>query len=347
MKLKKKLIKAITIAVIGIMSVSTTFASDLPVLTLQQAVSSALSADAAQQEAYRAERAASTQVMQDTDDVATVAYQKSYYSKLESEQVEKYHKDAVEYNTIKLYNSITVLQKQVDFCDERLAYQEKLFKQMEVKHNNGLVSQLDYETAESAIKEQRTAKEKLQAQLDKAREEFKLLAKYDTTKYSLEEKFEVEYYDYAGNINYFFDSSVDEMLQYQKKLIDVSADYTVSDGIKRGDNGALTYYNTKSSVTSAKAQLESTKEARLTTLNSLYSSLATLKQDIKELEVGIQDKEKTLVANRLKFSKGLISESEISKTELELNEAKLNLISKKVEYNTTKEAVRKPWVNFY
>lgn len=347
MKLRGKLAKAIVIATIGIMSVSTTFASDLPVLTLEQAISSALSADAAQQEVYRAERAASTQVMQDTDDVATVNYQSNYYSKLESEQTEKYHKDAVAYEATKLYNAIPVLEKQVAFCDEKLAFQEKQFSQMEVKYRNGLVSKLDYETAESTIKEQRTAKEKLQAQLDESREKFKLVAKYDTTKYSLEEHFDVEYYDYTGNINYFFDSCVDDMLHYQKKLIEVSADYTVSDGIKRGDNSALTYYNNKSSVASAKAGLESTKESRISTLNSLYSSLATIKQNIKELEVSIQDKEKTLEANRLKFSKGLMSEIEISKAELELKEAQLNLINYKVQYNAIKDAVRKPWVNFY
>ena len=55
MKLRKKLAKVIAIMAIGAMSIST-FASEsqttLPVLTLEQAVSSALSADATQMEAY-------------------------------------------------------------------------------------------------------------------------------------------------------------------------------------------------------------------------------------------------------------------------------------------------------
>ncbi|MBE6023253.1 MAG: TolC family protein [Cellulosilyticum sp.] len=347
MKLRRKLAQAIAIAAIGIMSVTTSFASELPVLTLEQAISSALSADAAQQEAYTADRAAASQIMQDTDDVATTAYQSNYYNRLESEQTEKYHKDAVTYEATKLYNSIALLEKQVAFCDEKLVLQEKQFSQAELKYRNGLISKIQYETAESTIKEQRTAKDKLQAELDKNRADFKLLAKYDTSRYTLEGNFDVEYYEYTGNIQYFFNTSVNEMLQYQEKLVEVSENYSVTDALKRRDNSAVTYYNSKSSTAQAKVQLKSMKEQYLSSLNTLYSSLETTKQNIKELEVKVQDLEKTLEANKLKLEKGLISQIEVDEAELDLKELQLNLLAYKVQYNATKDAVKKPWVNFY
>ena len=285
--------------------------------------------------------------MTDTDDVGTGTYQSSYYSKLDEGQTAKYHKDAVTYQATKLYNTVALLEKQVDFCDEKLAYQEKVFKQTEVKYKQGLISKLDYEKAQSTIEEQRTAKEKLQAQLDENRAAFRQLAQYDTNNYTLEEHFDVEYYEYTGNIQNFFNSSVDDMLQYKKKLAEVSDTYIFSDMIKRRDNSATSYYSGKAAAAQAKNQVEEAKDQYVSTLNTLYSSLQTIKQNIKELEVTTEDLRKTLAAQKLKFEKGVISQSEIDKTEMTLKEQELNLIALKVNYNTTKDAVRKPWVSFY
>ena len=346
MKLKKKLAKALAIAVIGMMSV-TSFANDLPVLTLEQAVNSAISADAAREEASQKSIAAAKQIMVDTDDVGTGTYQTSYYNKLQEEQSMKYHKDAVIYEATKLYNTIALLEEQIPFYDKKLALQEKLYSQAELKYNKGLLSKLEYEKAKSTIEEQRTAKDKLQAQLDENRANFKQLAKYDTKNYKLEQHFDVEYYEYTGNIQYFFNTTVDEMLQYQKKLAEVSDEYVFSDMIKRRDNSATSYYSGKANAAQAKEQVEQAKDKYLSTLNNLYSSMQTIKQNIKELEVVIEDQEKTLAAQKLKLEKGLVSEIEIEKAELELEEQKLNLIQLKVNYNAAKDAVRKPWVSFY
>lgn len=346
MKLRKKLAQFIAIAVIGMMSV-TSFASELPVLTLEQAVKSALSADAAQQEATDADILSANMYLLETEDVSSGTYQSNYYNKLNKEQSMKYHKDAVAYQATKLYNTITLLEQQVAFCDEKLALQEKLYSQAQLKYNKGLVSKLEFEKAQSTIEEQRTAKDKLQAQLDESRANFKQLVKYDTTRYSLEENFEVEFYEYSGNIQYFFDSAVEEMLQYQKKSVEASASYTVNDQFKKGDHSATTYYSGKASVAQAKSQLESTKDSYLSALNSTYSSLQSTKQSIKELEVVVQDLEKTLEAQKLKLEKGLVSQIEIDQAELTLREQKLNLIQLKVNYNSLKDAVKKPWVSFY
>ena len=83
------------------------FAAELPVLTLEQAVRSAHGADSLQQEAYRKGVLSNAQVMQDTDDVDTSTYQRSYYSKLDGEQSAKYRKDAEDYRATSLYNTIT------------------------------------------------------------------------------------------------------------------------------------------------------------------------------------------------------------------------------------------------
>lgn len=350
MKLRKKLAKVIAIMAIGAMSIST-FASEsqttLPVLTLEQAVSSALSADAAQMEAYEKSIASSNQIMMDTDDVGTGTYQSTYYSKLKTEQTIKYHKDAVSYQTTKMYNEIALLEQQLAFYDKKLPMQEKIFSQTQLKYNKGLVSKLEYEKAASTIEEQRTAKEKLQAQLDSTRADFRQLAQYDTKNYSLEKNFDVEYYEYTGNIYNFFNSTVDEMLEYDKKLAEVADQYVFSDMIKRRDNSATSYYSGKASAAQSKNAVEKSKEGYLSTLNSLYTSLQTTKQSIKELEVTIEDLRKTLAANKLKFEKGLISQIQIEQDELTLEEQELNLIKLKVNYNSIKEAVRKPWVSFY
>lgn len=346
MKLRKKLVKAIAIATIGIMSMNS-FAAELPVLTLEQAVRSAQGADSLQQEAYRKGVLSNAQVMQDTDDVDTSTYQRSYYSKLDGEQSAKYRKDAVAYRATSLYNTITLLQKQVAFCDEKLAYQENEFKQTELKYQKGLISKIEYETAQSKIEEQRTAKSKYQAQLDESKSSFKTLTNYDANYYTFEEHYDVEFYHFIGNIEYSFSTTIDEMLQYQEKLAEVSNNYIFSDMMKRGDNTAMSYYSGKASAAQAKSQVESQKDSYLAQLNSQYKTMVTLEQDIKELEVKLQDAEKNLVAQKLRYEKGLVSKMEIDKAEIGLKEQQLSLIQLKVNYNSAKDAVKKPWVNFY
>ncbi len=345
MKLRQKFAKFIAVAVIGMMSV-TSFASDLPILTLEQAIKGAISADSAQSEASDAQITAANVVMGSTSDPGTSAYQNTYYGKLDKEQTAKYHKDALTYKATKLYNNIALLEKKVAFYDEKLALQEKLYSQTELKYQKGLVSKLDFITAESTIKEQRTAKDKAQAELDSNRADFRELTGYDLSRYSLEEHFEVEYFDYVGNIYNFFNSSVDEMLQYQEKLADVADTYAIRDTLMK-DNSGSSYFNAKASAASAKSQVESARSSYLNTLNSLYSSLESTKQSIKELEVTLEDKKNTLEALKLRLEKGLASEIEVEQTELAIKEMELNLIQLKVAYNSTKDAVRKPWVSFY
>ena len=346
MKLRKKLAKAIAVAAIGIMSMNS-FAAELPVLTLEQAVRAAQGADSLQQEAYRKSTLSNAQTMQDTDDVSTGTYQKSYYNKLNGEQDAKYRKDAVAYQATKLYNTITLLQKQVAFCDEKLAYQENEFKQTELKYQKGLISKIQYETAQSRIEEQRTAKSKYQAQLDESISKFKNLTNYTASNYTLEEHFDVEFYHFTGNIEYSFETTVDEMLQYQKKLAEVSNDYIYSDMIKRGDNTAMSYYSGKASAAEAESRVEATKDSYLAQLNAQYKTMITLEQNIKELEVTMADAEKTLAAQKLRYEKGLVSKMEIDQAEMNLKEQQLKLIELKVNYNSTKDAVKTPWVNFY
>lgn len=346
MKLRNKLAKVIAITMIGIMSV-TCYASELPVLTLQQAISAAQSADSLQQEAYRTSIAANKQRQIDSNDVSTASYQSSYFDQLNTEQTQKYHKDAVIYNATKSYNSIALLEKKVAFCDKKLALQEKLLSQSELKYNKGLVSKLDFDKEQTAIEEQRTAKDKLQTQLDQERAEFKILTNYDTTKYEVEGNFEVEYYRPVGNVQYMFNTAVNEMVQYDEKIAKASEMYGVSDLFKVGDHSAISYYNNTASVAQTKNQLKETKDKYLSSLNNLYYSLATLEQNMKELEATIQDKEKALEAIKLKLDKGLISEIDVEKAELELEERQLELVSYKVQYNAARDAVKTPWANFY
>lgn len=347
MKLPKRMTKFIACVAIAMVSVTSTFANDLPVLTLEQAISGAISADAGQQEVYRTSKAADTQAIIDSSEYGSNAYQNSYYGKLQTEREEKYHKDAVVYNATKLYNSIALQEKQVAFYDKKLALQEKQYSQAELKYNNGVLSKIEYETAQSSIKEQRTAKDKMQAQLDKTREDFKNLTHYDTIKYSLEDHSEVEFYEPVANIHYFFDSSVDEMLEYQKILSEKYSEYYLSDLFRMGDHTAVSYYNGMATEAQKKQAIQDAKDSRTSTLNGLYSTLKTTEQSIKELRVTIEDQEKTLAAQKLKLEKGLVSQIEVEQAELNLEEQKLKLVELQVNYNATKDAVKKPWVNFY
>lgn len=346
MKLKKKLVKALVVAVIGLMSV-TSFANDLPTLTLEQAVSSALSADAGQQEAYEKSILASKQALLDGDDVGTSAYQNSYYSSLETEQVMKYHKDAVAYDATKQYNNIALLRKKLEFFDEKIPYEEKVLKQEEVKYQRGLLSKIDFESDQKKLETEQLEKEKMQNELDESIANFKVLTKYDVKNYSLEENFEVEYYHYSGNIQYFFNSTVDDMLQYQKLMAENTDNYLFYDMMKRKDTSVTSLYNGKAQAAQQANTVETTKDTRVTALNTLYSNLTKMEKDIKELENEIKDDETKLEAQKLKLNLGKISQAEMDKAEMAIKEKKLKLLELKVGYNNTKDAVRKPWVNFY
>lgn len=320
----------------------------LPVLTLKQAISSAQSADGLQQEVYHKNIMAKEQMVLDTEDVATNAYQGNYYSKLDEELTASYHKDAVAYHTSTLYNQIVLQHKQLALCDEQLVYDEKVYNQIMTQYHLGLASKIQYETAQSNIENQRTAKQKIQAALEENEANFKQLTQYDPKNYTLEEHLEVEYYDFVGNIQYHFKTVVGEMLQYKQKAAEMADKYAVNDLFNMGRPiEATTYYSTKAQTAAQLNQVEIMRDNYMTRLNAIYSALVTGEQDIKETEVALSDAKRNLEVNKVRYEKGYISQRDIDQAEIQLKQLENKLIGLKISYNINKEAIKKPWVSFY
>ena len=345
MRIGKSLMKLMAITSIGIMSI-TSFAAELPVLKLDTAVKSAVNTNSTVS-VYEKQIKALNEQMLTTANIASTTFKSNNIQKQAYEQKITYIEDATAYDVTNLYNEIVLLKKQIAFTDTKLKTKEKELKQLEIKYKSGYISKLDYELAQSQIDEIKKTKVTLEANLEDARAEFNRLAKYDINYYTLEDNFEFEDYTYVGNVQRYFGESVDQMLKHDQELAELQQSRVSYDLAEMGDYSLASYYTGKANAASQVNSVELTKQNYITSLNSMYSNLTTIGQNIKVLQNQIADAQKSLDAKKVKYEKGFVSELEIEKDEVTLEEMQLNLIELINNHNSLKAAIRKPWVSFY
>lgn len=345
MKIGKYLVRFIAIASVSIMSI-TSMAAELPILKLDTAIKSAVNTNSTVS-VYEKQITAINEQMYNTADVSSTSYQTNNIQKQDYAKKITYIEDATAYNVTKLYNKIVLLKKQMAFSDIKVAMKEKEFKQLEIKYRSGYISKLDYELASSQIEELKKSKVTLEADLEDARAEFNRLAKYDINYYTLEENFEFQDYTYVGNVQRYFHESVDEILKYDQELAELRQSRVGYDLFEAGDTSLANYYTGKANAASQVNSVELTKQNYITTLNSMYSNLTSIGQNIKVLQNQIVDAQKSLNAKKIKYEVGYISSMEIEKDEVALEEMQLNLLEMITNHNSIKEAIRKPWVSFF
>ena len=79
-----------------------------------------------------------------------------------------------------------------------------------------MISKADYDTAVTNLENLRNKQVDLKAQLEEDRVKFNTKAKFDVNYYTLEGNFEAEEYTYIGNIQRYFDESVEQMQKYDR-----------------------------------------------------------------------------------------------------------------------------------
>ena len=341
----KRGIKLLAILMMSIMSIAC-MASELPVLKLETAIKSAINTDGTLK-VYEKQLHAAQERMLNTFNMPVTTYQVNNLNKQDYEQMIKYRKDALAYQVTKLYNEILVLQKKVDFYPTQLAMEERDFKQAQIKYNNGLISRLDYELAESKLEKQKNSLVDLEAQLEENRVVFQELTKYNVKNYQLENSEEIEFYTYRGNVQRHFEENVDQMLKYTKELAELNDNNVFYDMMATNDYSTSTYYTNKANAANTLNNIEVSKQQRISTLNTLYTTLLTTEKNIKEIEQSVADLEKTLVSLKVQYENGAISELAVRRQEQEIESLELNLFEARMKYTSLVEAIKKPWVSFY
>lgn len=345
MKFYKNGIKLIAVMVMSVMSMSV-LASELPVLKLETVVKSAVNTDGTL-EVYEKQLLAAKERSLNTFNMPVTTYTSNNLTKEDYEQTIKYRKDAIAYEVTKLYNDIVILQKKIAFYPTQLEMEERNFKQAQIKYNNGMLSKLDYELAQSKLENQKNSLVDLEAKLEESRVAFQNLTNYNVKNYTLEANEEVEFYTYKGNVQRYFEESTDQMLKYKKEMAQLEDDNVFYDMVAKEDYSTSTYYTGKANTASNLNNIEVTKQQRISALNTAYANLLSTEKSIKETEVTIADMEKSLGSLKIQYEKGVVSELVVKKQEQEIESLKLSLLEAKANYRSLVEVIKKPWVNFY
>lgn len=346
MKLKKIINSLALASMLSLASISLC-AEELPVLELKKAIASAVntSGDVA---VYEEQIKASQEVADDTPDISSLAYKKSLIEKEAYARSIIYTKDAITYEVTKLYNEIALLKEKISFIDKKVALQEKLLKESEIKYNKGLLSKIDYELMKSKMEELKNNKVELEVSLEEKRVKFNTLSKYDINQYTLEKNFETEFYTYVGNVQRYFRETADNIFRYEQELAELQEEYVYRNSILEGNQfSSSLYYTGKANAASGLNALANKKKGYIDSWNTSYSNMLSIEQKIKNLENTISDREKTLVTQSIKAEKGYVSAIEIEKLQMEIEEMKLQVVDYKVSYNALKDVIKKPWVIVY
>lgn len=345
MKPYKDGFKLIIIMMLSLMSMSI-LANELPILKLETAIKSAINTDGTL-EVYEKQLYAAKERLLNTFNMPVTTYTSNQLTKQDYEQTIPYRKDALTYEVTKLYDDIVTIQKKIAFYPMQLEMEERNFKQAQIKHNKGLMSRLEYELAQSKLESQKNSLIDLEARLEESKVKFQSLTKYNVKNYKLEANEEIEFYTYRGNVQRYFEESVDQMLKYKKEMAQLEDDNVFYDMVNRGDYSTSTYYTGKANSANTLNNIEVTKQQRISVLNTAYANLVSTEKSIKETEITLSEMNKSLRSLEIQYEKGVVSELIVKKQEQEMENLKLSLLEAKMSYRALVEMIKKPWVNFY
>lgn len=270
-------------------------------------------------------------------------YQSIYLQRSKNEQEKKMIEDQIANDITNKYNTLIILQKELQSISKNIEVSSKELKQMELKHKKGLVNPISYQSKEIDVANLKTTKTAKEEELKNAQTYFNIITGKDIIKYSLDENIKFEPFRIKGLVEGYASSKVQEYLKYDKELAKLKEDNLLEDGdrpIFYAD-----YLSSKSAAETVTLTLEEKQKNLKQSLITSYSSLINLEEQISSLQSQFDILDKKIKSAELRYKGGLLSVIEYDKQVLTKQELELKKLKSINNYNSLKESIQKPWVN--
>lgn len=317
--------------------------NEKPILSLENAISSALILDKSlslnKQEAdLLAER------LDSLDDLATSAYQQQYISQQQNAQERQYIIDSIGYKVKSAYNTLLLQEKQMANYETDIELKTTQLSNMAVKKKLGLITALEYESAELELANLKAALVSTSEAYKSNAANFKILTGKSLDSYSLQNTIQYEIFTVPNpNIEAYFRSKVQTYLKYKAALIKVQENHLL-DAYTISAPTYVEYLSQKFNLSSSETSLEKTEDSLTQSLITSYSNLLSLQEQIATLEEQYTHSQKQLDVITLKYNLGLISKLDYLTHKNSLKDIEYNLLNLKNQYSVLAEMLQKPWL---
>lgn len=288
--------------------------------------------------------------LQSVQNIGGMAYQTTRYAYEQILLDEETLKDKVAYQVTQLYETILLLQKQIQLNEKEIEIAQKELQAAQIKKNKGQLSIYDLSQAQLAIENKKAEKQKNEwALLDNQTQFFNLTGLHleddaiweEDLSYEVLGEEEALQHIITKNVDYYMENTEAYAAYQEEHMVDV-LEY------KYGSTGV-----TMEMWTNNKADLAQNSYQVSQQRKQLIQSLQTTSVELKKLEetIALQEKNIAQMQEQLKkisiyYSKGHVSELEKLKAEQSVRQLELSKIQSIYTYQQLKMAFEKPWVRY-
>ena len=306
-------------------------------LTLEQAVSRAITS-CDKKTVYGSYLSAYEEITKYNQDYFSASFRNSKLQEKKNKFSMEHINEKIAYDTTDTYLSVVLLHQQIDMAQNNISIAEKELKQVQIKKEKGVVSQLQYKTYEDNLIAAKANLVALEKSLENEVMEFKNLTHMDINSYELETTFEMEPVVIEGAISSYFDKNLQDYYYLQQEAINIGQ-------LNKADMFDVTlgeYRLQEADIISSEYNLKNQKEVMLTTLINSYNSLDGLKAQVATYDTKISSNKESLKAQEIRYNNGYISELEYEKALLQGQSLECDKFSTVKTYMTTKMMVENP-----
>lgn len=284
-------------------------------------------------------------------DYASPLYYSTKYAQDNVIQQRKLLKDSVAYKVNVLYDSIIILQKQIELNKVEIEIAEKELKQVEIKNKNGQLSELSLAEAKADLEKKQVEQKQNLLSLEDYKNQFYNLTHIHIEDYDrIEENLSYEPLEYPGGTDALINSNVNYYLQNTEAYIDYQnsniMDYTqYKYGIDTGIPVSM-LKATKAELAQSSYDTQQQKKNMIESLQSSVIGLEKLQQTIAMQQAEIENQKANLALSKIRYEHGYISQIDFQKSEQALQQLELAYIQNIYTYQQQKMILEKPWVKY-
>ncbi|WP_105177487.1 MULTISPECIES: multidrug transporter [Clostridium] len=294
----------------------------------------------------------------------------------QNEQKRKFLEDQISVDVTSKYNSMVILEKELENIVIDIEIKTKEYENMELKKKIGLVSTIEMQNAKAELEKLKTEKKSKEQELKNSKKVFKIITDIDVEDYDLEDNVKFKPLKLDESLDSYLDNRIDTYFRYNKKLANwVEDNYSSTAGSKPTppnendykdeegntkpeykdalNNWSTNYYNWISvslkdieSEYNANTAVDSVNDGKRTmkqTLLTTYTKLVTLEGNITSMKAQLDVLYNKTKITKLQYDLGLATKQEYYKQLLTTEQLEVSYNSLINSYNDLKEKIEKPW----
>ncbi|NFT07709.1 multidrug transporter [Clostridium botulinum] len=294
----------------------------------------------------------------------------------QNEQKRKFLEDQISVDVTSKYNSMVILEKELENIVIDIEIKTKEYENMELKKKIGLVSTIEMQNAKAELEKLKAEKKSKEQELKNSKKVFEIITDIDVEDYDLEDNVKFKPLKLDESLDSYLDDRIDTYFRYNKKLADwVEDNYSSTAGSKPTppnendykdeegntkpeykdalNNWSTNYYNWISvslkdieSEYNANTAVDSVNDGKRTmkqTLLTTYTKLVTLEGNITSMKAQLDVLYNKTKITKLQYDLGLATKQEYYKQLLTTEQLEVSYNSLINSYNDLKEKIEKPW----